>query len=373
MPIGLLLSGVGMMAAVFLLSELLLGSLAPWAERHGHLLFPVAVIMVVLMLQERHQRAERQKRLAGHSGAAGSAAEPEPDSTVDAAAHVRFSLALNACTDADALRRTLADELPRLIGPHRFWVRTRLSGPEVVISAPGEAEMIPTRPEAWETFPLVVGGKTVGVLGVEQDPGPLTVKQRDTVELAALTLAISVRNVQLFHRLNEFSIFDPLTGCLTRHQGEEMFKAEMRRADRAKAVVSVMVLDVDHLEALTQQYGQEIGDQVLARLGLLFKQEFRASDLRCRYAGGEFAFMLPDTGLQGALHAASDLRQKVAQLTVTAERESVPVTATIGVAEVMTSDTDPRESLSRAEKALQKAVSEGRNRVAVAELPTSRW
>lgn len=373
MKTGPLLSGVGIMAALFLLSELLSGGLGPLAQQHGHLLLPAVVILVVLLLQQRTYRHERDRRLAATRTTANTAAHAPDPHAPEVNAQVRFSLALNVCTDADALGRALADELPRLIGPHRFWVRTRVGGPEIRIAGPGDPDMVPEAPEAWETFPLVAGGRTIGVLGVQQDPGPLTAKQRDTLELAALTLAVSVRNVQLFQRLNQYSIFDPLTGCLTRQQGVEMFKAEMRRSDRAKTALSVIMLDVDHLEALNVHYGKEIGDQLLARLGMLFKQEFRASDLRCRYAGGEFVFMLPDTGIQGALHAARDLRHKIAQLTITAQREAVPVTATIGVAEVMTTDTDPRDCLSRAEKALQKAISEGRNRVAGAEVPASRW
>ena len=373
MKIALVLSGVGIMAAVFLLSELLLGGLGPLAQQHGHLVIPAVVIVVVLLLQQRTQRTERDRRLAATRTPVDIPEEgaPAPDAA-DINAQVRFSLALNVCTDAEALGRALAQELPRLIGPHRFWVRTRAGGPEIRIAGPGDPDMVPEAPEAWDTFPLVAGGRTIGVLGIQQDPGPLTGKQRETLELAALTLAVSVRNVQLFQRLNQYSIFDPLTGCLTRQQGVEMFKAEMRRSDRAKTALSVIKLDVDHLPALNAHYGKEVGDQLLARLGVLFRQEFRASDLRCRYAGGEFAFMLPDTGIQGALQAARDLRLKIAQLTITAQKEAVPVTATIGVAEVMPTDTDPRDCLDRAEKALQKAISEGRNRVAGAEVRASR-
>jgi diguanylate cyclase (GGDEF)-like protein len=216
----------------------------------------------------------------------------------------------------------------------------------------------------------MAGDKDVGVLGVRQDPGPLTESQRRTLELSALILAVSVRNVQQFKRISDFSMFDPLTACLTKQQGLEMFAAEIRRAQRTNTALSVLLLEVDHLERVIDRYGQAVGDQVLAQLGGFFKRELRSSDVRCRSGGALFAFMLPDTGIEGAIRAANDLRQKISELVVAAKGERIAVTVSIGVADLLPGDIGPVDCLRRAEAALTKAIYEGRNRVGT-ETPSS--
>lgn len=346
----------------------------PMTEQQTLIYIPVGVIVaVVLVLYNRIRQSDHHERLAVREAELSTEAEQARARAAELAALVQFSQALSLCRDAQALRRTLFDELPRLVGHQRFWLRTHRSDSGVVIS-PGDAgEVIPAGPEAWETFPLVAGGRNVGVLGIQQDPGPLPESQRRTVELAALMLAVTVRNVQLFERITEFSILDAMTGCLTRQQGLETFAAEMRRAQRTKTALSVMLLEIDDFRAVTDQYVPAVADEVLVRLGRLFKRELRASDLRCRYGPSRFAFMLPDTGVDGAVRAAHDLRQKIATLSVTAEGEQMQVTGSIGVGEVLASDVDPLESLKRAEAGLNRAMAAGGNSVAVHEQPTSRY
>jgi diguanylate cyclase (GGDEF)-like protein len=340
-------------------------------DQRGPLYVTVGIIIAIALLSYgRLRQSRRDEQLALRTAELTTEAAEARASAAELAALIRFSQALSFCTDGETLRRTVLEELPRLIGHQHFWVRTRPSNFDLVIAPESAADAFPAGPEAWETFPLMAGDKDVGVLGVRQDPGPLTESQRRTLELSALILAVSVRNVQQFKRISDFSMFDPLTACLTKPQGLEMFAAEIRRAQRTNTALSVLLLEVDHLERVIDRHGQAVGDQVLAQLGGFFKRELRSSDVRCRSGGALFAFMLPDTGLEGAVRAANDLRQKISELVVTAEGERIPVTVSIGVADLLPGDIGPVNCLRRAEAALIKAIYEGRNRVGT-ETPSS--
>ena len=334
---------------------------------YGFVALPAAIIVtVVILLYARIRRAEEQKRQAVRAAELATEAEQAKIQAADLAALIRFSQTLNFCTDAQALSQTIVRELPRLVGHQPFWVRTTAGQPELVVAPAGEL-VIPAEPVAWETFPLIAGGRTVGVLGIQQQAGPAIERHHRTLEMAALILAVSIRNVQLFARISNLTMLDPLTGCLTKHRGMEMFAAELRRAQRTNTITSMLLLQVDQLPSLIEEHGEAIGDQLLARLGRLFKREFRASDVKCRYGTSDFAFMLPDTRLAGAAKAAHDLRQKVAELMFRVNGEILTVTASIGVAEASTFDIDPLDPLRRAEAALSRAISQGRNTVTITE------
>lgn len=335
--------------------------------QYGFVALPAAVIVtVVILLYARIRRAEEQKRQAVQAAELATEAQQAKVQAADLVALIRFSQTLNFCTDAQSLSQTIVRELPRLVGQQPFWVRTTGGQPELVVAPAGEL-VIPTEPVAWETFPLIAGGRAVGVLGIQQQPVPSVERHHRTLEMAALILAVSIRNVQLFARISSLTMLEPLTGCLTKARGMEMFAAELRRAQRANTVTSMLMLQVDQLEGVIEEHGEPIGDQLLARLGRLFKREFRASDVKCRYSAVDFAFMLPDTQLAGAAKAAHDLRQKIAELMFRVNGEVLTITASIGVAEASIFDIDPLDPLRRAETALNRAIVQGRNTVTITE------
>ena len=103
--------------------------------------------------------------------------------------------------------------------------------------APGESlvDGLARKPAAWESVPLTVGGKTVGVLGIASSGLPSTSERRQHLETVASLLALAVKNVELFRRVRELSMVDPLTGCLLRHYGLATLAGEMRRARRIMA------------------------------------------------------------------------------------------------------------------------------------------
>ena len=95
-------------------------------------------------------------------------------------------------------------------------------------------------------FPMTVaGGTPVGVLGVRNIP-ELSPEERKALGAAAALTAIAVRNVQLLLASREHSMRDGLTGWFNRAHAMEALEVELRRAERGRSPVSVVMFDVDH-------------------------------------------------------------------------------------------------------------------------------
>lgn len=167
--------------------------------------------------------------------------------------------------------------------------------------------------------------------------------------------------------LEALSITDSLTGLANRRRFDEALAREHARHARSGAVLSLIMLDIDHFKAFNDSYGHVIGDDCLARVaGVIAACVARAADLPARYGGEEFACILPETDLAGAVAIAEHLRQEIMALAIPHDSSVVAdcVTASLGV---VTVTCDPHQPASQivdlADQMLYKAKSAGRNRV----------
>jgi diguanylate cyclase (GGDEF)-like protein len=323
------------------------------------------LLVAVLLLYQRLHRQEREDQAV-----AVEARISEEARQAEARAHqlellLRLSRALNASMDADAMKATITSQLPNLAGTSDIWMTSRLSGWTFEIGSPPPGMSFGGTPAAgaWEMFPLVAGGRNVGVLGIRQPAMPFSEPERRTLEIVASMLAVSIRNAQLFKRIRDFSMYDPLTGCLTRHQGVEMLLGAMRRANRTKSALSIVLFDLDFFKQLNDEYGHLTGDQALVAVGRILKKALRVSDYRCRFGGEEFLVILPDTGLAGAVHVAEDLRRRLLATKLQVGTGSIALAASFGVTDVDPSEQDVKTPIARADQALYGAKRSGRNRV----------
>ena len=128
--------------------------------------------------------------------------------------------------------------------------------------------------------------------------------------------------------------------------------------------MSFLILDVDFFKQVNDNYGHDIGDEVLREFANRISANVRGIDLACRYGGEEFVVVMPDTDLSFAYMVAERLRQSVADspFNVSVAGKELTVTISIGVATSETGDT-PEVLLKRADQALYRAKRDGRNRV----------
>jgi diguanylate cyclase (GGDEF)-like protein len=122
------------------------------------------------------------------------------------------------------------------------------------------------------------------------------------------------------------------------------------------------MMDIDHFKNVNDGFGHAAGDAVLMRVGRLVRGNLRPSDFAARVGGEEFALILPQTLLPGAITAVERLREAIAGATFEHRGRRLPqVTVSIGLAELERGAT-PGQLLARADVALYAAKQGGRNR-----------
>jgi diguanylate cyclase (GGDEF)-like protein len=212
--------------------------------------------------------------------------------------------------------------------------------------------------EGYICYVISAGERTAGVIGVGASTLPETVRR--TIGTAGTLLGIALRNVQLFQEVREHGLKDSLTGCFNRAHGIETLEAELARARRSEATLSVLMFDIDQFKRINDGHGHLCGDEILAAVGSRLRQVLRRSDLRCRYGGDEFMVVLPETPAAGAARVSEWVRGEIEQIDIRVRGESVRPTVSIGVATSAATDTVDTV-LERADRALYAAKAAGRN------------
>lgn len=170
--------------------------------------------------------------------------------------------------------------------------------------------------------------------------------------------------------LRQYSLMDGLTGISNRRRFDEFFDAEFRRSIRSGEPLSIILLDIDYFKAFNDTFGHQAGDRCLIQVaGAISGALRRPGDLAARYGGEEFAVVLPETGEEGAMHMAENIRRRVEDLNVphSASDVSDRVTISLGVATVRPGAHSIHSLvITEADTALYEAKSAGRNRVVLA-------
>jgi len=215
------------------------------------------------------------------------------------------------------------------------------------------------------SVPLMIGNKALGILRVDS-PKP---NHFITEDLRFLTTvgdlgAVAIENAQLYERVEELAIRDGLTGLYLRRHFLERMAEEVSREFRKKKELSFLMIDLDKFKQYNDQFGHIAGDIVLKTVGMILLETFRdPGNLICRFGGEEFGVLLPDCPKEEAVKLAEDLRKRIAKQEIILRREKTRITVSVGVAAFPT-DAQTREDLiQKADRALYKAKSEGRNKV----------
>ena len=165
----------------------------------------------------------------------------------------------------------------------------------------------------------------------------------------------------------EAAVVDALTGLHNRRYLETHLASLITGAVDKRRPVSLMVLDIDHFKAVNDTFGHDAGDQVLKVFAGRVRKVVRNADLFCRMGGEEFVVVMPDTRLEIAQRIAERVRATVERdlFAIEAGSRQIPVTVSIGLSE-RGSDVTGDGLFRRADQALYRSKSEGRNRVSAA-------
>ena len=163
---------------------------------------------------------------------------------------------------------------------------------------------------------------------------------------------------------------DYLTGLPNRQAFMEGLEEHSKKVQRGEAQGALLMIDLDHFKKVNDQYGHAAGDQVLRDfavllLDVLLQEDLDVEDLPGRLGGEEFGVLLPDRGLAGARKCGEKICERVRQMRVKAPSSDqvISVTVSVGITELLPEDPDADVPLNRADEALYRAKSLGRDRV----------
>lgn len=187
------------------------------------------------------------------------------------------------------------------------------------------------------------------------------------IQISDVTATVSRERVlrQQAENLRRNSFVDPLTGVFNRRKFDELFTLEFAKAQRQQKPLAMIMLDIDHIGAYTDWYGNEQRDIVLHDIAAELKAAIHsAGDVLARFDNERFALALPGMEEKAACLFAENLRLRISTLKIANEsvKEGKHVTISLGVAVMVPeASADTHTLLSSADVALYQATHEGGN------------
>ncbi len=180
--------------------------------------------------------------------------------------------------------------------------------------------------------------------------------------------AMAERVASAQEALRRAAVRDSLTGLLNHREFYRRMTDEIARCERSGLPLTVMMIDLDYFKAINDTYGHLRGDAVLREVASAITACVREEDVVARYAGDEFAVILPGTAEREALSVAERLRACVrgvlAAVDLPAEEE---LTLSIGIATRWPGEHTVTRTVELADLALYRAKEAGRDRVEVSD------
>lgn len=211
-------------------------------------------------------------------------------------------------------------------------------------------------------------GREERIRGLECGADDFLVKPVDRKELLVRTKSL-LRRKQLMDTLRSEASRDPLTGLYNRRRLAVEMQRELARAKRYNLRLAVIMLDMDDFKHYNDTNGHPAGDEVLKQLADLLTAHTREADTVCRYGGEEFIVLMSQTGLEGGLAGAENIRRQVADHLFTGgvNQPGGHLTISLGVAVFPDHGENADDLLCAVDQALYRAKRTGKNRVVAAD------
>jgi diguanylate cyclase (GGDEF)-like protein len=232
----------------------------------------------------------------------------------------------------------------------------------------------------WEgsiiSLPLKIGQKVLGVMNValkrahEFSEGEIRV-----LEFLGDQAAIAIQNAKLYEQaqqeiadrkkaekaIQHLANHDALTGLPNRRLFNERINLEIARSQRNKLLFSLMLFDLDHLKAVNDSYGHNIGDMLLQAVAQRLLGLLRKSDTIARMGGDEFLLILPEMKQkEDAIHTADRILSALST-PFHLETHQINITTSIGVAFFPDDGEDADALIKKADLAMYNAKEKGGN------------
>jgi diguanylate cyclase (GGDEF)-like protein/PAS domain S-box-containing protein len=192
---------------------------------------------------------------------------------------------------------------------------------------------------------------------VELGGTPFTVcVVRDMTQVKNMQDALS----KALERETELALADPLTGAPNRRFFYNLAQREIERSRRYKKPFTIAYLDIDNFKTVNDQFGHQVGDEVLCMVVKYAQAQLRKTDLFARLGGDEFGFLFVDTGPEGAERVFSGVQQN---LFAKMQENGWPLTFSIGVVACIAPPRTIDELVKTADDLMYIVKHEGKNGV----------
>ena len=215
-------------------------------------------------------------------------------------------------------------------------------------------------------FPLIISNQTV--------VGSLSFFRKGDIKFSTDEIEFYQRIIQevsnildkinLFYQTKEDTFRDHLTGVYNRRYFNQRLQMELKRAERYKRDLSILMIDIDNFKQVNDKYGHITGDDVLKKLVTVLRQNLRESDILVRYGGEEFVALLPETNSENAYAAGEKLRVAVElnlAVPIEAGEKAKKITISIGVSSYPTFADSSENLIQQADERLYQAKHKGKN------------
>ncbi|MEX2125251.1 MAG: sensor domain-containing diguanylate cyclase [Woeseia sp.] len=194
------------------------------------------------------------------------------------------------------------------------------------------------------------------------DLGDMAQRELFTVELGNAQSAL----VTKLGEARRQAMFDPLTRLWNRRGATNLLNSALKDAGKYNHSVGICLADIDNFKQVNDQFGHQVGDQVLRRVASSIVASVRPQDIVCRYGGEEFLVIVHDIDEKGCVAIGERICAGMRDLPIQTRDGSVAATISIGVAMRNRGDPlSPEQLIALADAALYQSKRAGRDRVTV--------
>ncbi|MFQ6003729.1 MAG: sensor domain-containing diguanylate cyclase, partial [Candidatus Zixiibacteriota bacterium] len=160
--------------------------------------------------------------------------------------------------------------------------------------------------------PMTSRGKVIGVLNAQSKRMGAFLDQDEKIfSILAGSAALAIENASLHQKTKELTIVDELTGIYNYRYFIKKLSQEIRRAERYRQFLSLLMIDIDWFKRCNDTFGHLFGNRVLKELAQRIKDSVRDVDVVSRYGGEEFSVILPQTNKKDAQMIGERIRHQV--------------------------------------------------------------